>query len=88
MRVDYSSIIAQRQLSTAAQCTGGSTRGQIRLVPMDVALIAGIVMLVLWAAGTFFLDAPGWINLLLSAGVFIIIWRIVVRGTATSTHKP
>lgn len=55
---------------------------------MDVALIAGIVMLVLWAAGTFFLDAPGWINLLLSAGVFIIIWRIVVRGTATSTHKP
>ena len=56
---------------------------------MDVALLAGIVMLALWLAGTFFLDAPGWINLLLSAGVFVIIWRIVVRGTAKSTtHKP
>ena len=56
---------------------------------MDVMLLAGIIMLVLWAAGTFFLDAPGWINLLLSAGVFVIIWRIVVRGTGKSTtHKP
>jgi hypothetical protein len=55
---------------------------------MDVGLLAGIVMLALWLAGTFFLDAPGWINLLLSAGVFIIIWRIVVHGTKPTTHKP
>jgi hypothetical protein len=47
---------------------------------MDVGLIAGLVMLVLWAAGTFFLDAPGWINLLLSVGVFVIIWRITIRA--------
>ena len=55
---------------------------------MDVALIAGIVMLVLWAAGTFFLEAPGWINLLLSVGVFIIIWRIVVRASGSTTPRP
>ena len=56
---------------------------------MDVGLIAGIVMLVLWAAGTFFLDAPGWINLLLSVGVFIVIWRIVTRdATKTSQRGP
>jgi len=55
---------------------------------MDVALIAGIVMLVLWAAGTFFLEAPGWINLLLSVGVFLIIWRIVVRGSGTGSTTP
>ena len=48
---------------------------------MDVGLIAGIVMLALWAAGTFFLEAPGWINLLLSAGMFLIIWRIVIRDS-------
>lgn len=48
---------------------------------MDVWFIAGIVMLVLWAVGTFFLDAPGWINLLLSVGMFVVIWRIVVRGS-------
>ena len=55
---------------------------------MDVALIAGIVMLVLWAAGTFFLDAPGWINLLLSVGVFVVIWRIVVRASGSTTPRP
>lgn len=54
---------------------------------MDVGFIAGIVMLVLWAAGTFFLEAPGWINVLLTAGVFLVIWRIVVRD-ASSTSEP
>ena len=55
---------------------------------MDVALIAGIVMLILWAAGTFFLDAPGWINLLLSAGVFVVIWRITVRTAKSTNTRP
>src|SRR5690242_5258387 len=54
------------------QCTGATLAGQIRLLLMDVGLIAGFVMLVLWAAGTFFLDAPGWINALLSVGVFVV----------------
>jgi hypothetical protein len=53
---------------------------------MDVGLVAGIVMLVLWVAGTFFLEAPGWINLLFSVGVFVVIWRIVMR-TSTATKK-
>ncbi len=54
---------------------------------MDVALLAAIVMLVLWAAGTFFFDAPGWMNLLLSVGVFLVIWRIVVRGSFKTTKN-
>ena len=53
---------------------------------MDVGLIAGIVMLALWAAGTFFLDAPGWINLLLSVGVFVVIWRIVARNVSKTNQ--
>ena len=55
---------------------------------MDVALIAGIVMLILWAAGTFFLDAPGWIDLLLSAGVFVVIWRITMRTAGRTNNRP
>jgi hypothetical protein len=43
---------------------------------MDVGLFAAIALLAVWAAGTFLFDAPGWINLLLSAGVFLLIWRI------------
>ena len=53
---------------------------------MDLGLISGVTMLLLWAAGTFFFEAPGWMNLLLSVGVFLIIWRIVMR-TSTRTTK-
>ena len=48
---------------------------------MDIGLIAGIVMLVVWAIVTFVFEGPGWIHLLLSVGVFLVIYRIVVRGT-------
>lgn len=48
---------------------------------MDLGIIAAIVMLIGWAVVTYAGDAPGWVHLLLSAGVFIVIWRIVVRGT-------
>ena len=51
---------------------------------MDVALLSALVMLVLWAVGTFFFDAPGWINLLLSAGMFVLIWRITTRVQITN----
>ena len=55
---------------------------------MDLWTIAGIVMLVAWAIGTFVLGAPGWIHLLLTVGVFVVLWRIIVRGTpeADVTH--
>jgi hypothetical protein len=46
---------------------------------MDVGLLAAILLLVLWVVGTFFLDAPGWINLALSVGVFLLIWRVTIR---------
>ena len=48
---------------------------------MDLGILAAIAMLVVWAVATFMLEAPGWIHLLLSAGVFLLIYRIVVRGT-------
>ena len=48
---------------------------------MDLGIIAGIVMLVGWAIATFFFDAPGWVHFFLTAGVTMIIWRIVARGT-------
>ncbi len=48
---------------------------------MDAWIIAAVVMLLAWAGLTFASDAPGWVHLLLTAGVFVLIWRIVVRGT-------
>ena len=48
---------------------------------MDLGIIIAVAMLVLWAVGTFVFEAPGYIHLLLTAGVFLLIWRIVVRGS-------
>ena len=47
---------------------------------MDIGIISALAMLVVWAVGTFAFEAPGYIHALLTAGVFLLIWRIVVRG--------
>ena len=51
------------------------------ILRMDLGIVAAIAMLVVWAFATFTTEAPGWVHALLTAGVFILIWRIVVRGT-------
>ena len=48
---------------------------------MDLGIIAAIVMLVVWAIVTFTTTAPGWIHILLTMGMFLLIYRIAVRGT-------
>jgi hypothetical protein len=53
---------------------------------MDLGIIAAIALLAVWAVGTFAFDAPGWIHLLLSVGLFVLMWRIVVAGTRR--HAP
>jgi hypothetical protein len=55
---------------------------------MDLGILAGILMLVVWAVATFVYEAPGWIHLLLSAGLFVVMWRIVVRGTRRDVPRP
>jgi hypothetical protein len=55
---------------------------------VDVGIIVGLIMLVVWAVFVFFVNnAPGFIHLLLTLGVFIVIWRIVARG-APMPPKP
>jgi hypothetical protein len=54
---------------------------------MDLGIIVGLALLIVWAVGTWAFDAPGWINLLLSIGVFLVIYRIVVKGTPTPKTK-
>ena len=48
---------------------------------MDLGIIAAVAMLIVWAVVTFTTSAPGWIHLLLTMGVSLLIYRIVVRGT-------
>ena len=54
---------------------------------MDAGIILAIVMLIVWAVGTFAFSAPGWIHVLLTLGVFVLIWRVVVRGTSAKPRE-
>ena len=46
---------------------------------MDIGIIAAVAMLLVWAVGTFMYEAPGWIHLLLTLGVSLLVWRIVAQ---------
>jgi predicted alpha/beta hydrolase len=55
--------------------------GILPQTPMDRYILAAVVMLAVWAGVTFTTEAPGWIHLLLTAGVALLIGRIVARNT-------
>ena len=55
---------------------------------MDIGILAALAMLVVWGIATFALEAPGYVHLLLTAGVFLLIWRIVALGTRRSGPPP
>ena len=52
-----------------------------------VGVPLSLVMLAAWAAVTFTIEAPGWIHILLTAGVFLLIYSIVARGTPPATRR-
>ncbi len=47
---------------------------------MDLGIIIGLALIIIWAIGALVFSGPGWVHLLLTVGVFVIIWRIVVTG--------
>ena len=56
---------------------------------MDVGIIAAIAMLVVWAVITFIVnDAPGITHALLTAGLSLLIWRIVSRSEPRAGPPP
>jgi uncharacterized membrane protein len=48
---------------------------------MDVGVITAVAMLVVWAVVALGYNGPGWIHLLLTGGVTLLIYRVVARGT-------
>ena len=55
---------------------------------MDFGILGAIAMLAIWAFVTFTTDAPGYIHLLLTLGVFLLIWRITVRSSRKPSGPP
>ena len=54
---------------------------------MDPIIIAAVAILAIWAGVTFTTAAPGWIHLLLTAGMFLLIWRIVTRPSKSGKNS-
>ena len=50
-------------------------------------MLGAIALLVLWAFAALVMDGPGWVHGFLTLGVFLLIYRIVVRGTQNA-RKP
>ncbi len=55
---------------------------------MDLGIITAVGMLIVWGVVTFRGDAPGWIHVLLTLGVFLLIYRIAIRGTHRAGRRP
>jgi hypothetical protein len=55
---------------------------------MDLGIIAAVAMLVVWVVAALVYNGPGWVHLLLTLGVFLLIWRIVVRGDRRHPKPP
>ena len=55
---------------------------------MDLGIIIAIVLLIVWAIGALVMQGPGWIHLLLTVGVSLLIFRIVVSTSGESKRPP
>ena len=55
---------------------------------MDLGIIAAVAMLIVWVIAALVYNGPGWVHLLLTLGVFLLIWRIVVRGDRRHPKPP
>ncbi len=78
----FAPLLVAKAQSRTGTSAGQSPRARERGVFMDLGILAAVAMLAVWAVGTFFFEAPGWLHILLTAGLFLLIWRITVRGTS------
>ena len=54
---------------------------------MDLGIIAALVLLIVWAIAALVKEGPGWVHLLLTIGVSLLIYRIVARGSSPDSVK-
>ena len=55
---------------------------------MNLGIVAAIVLLLVWAIGALVMQGPGWIHLLLTIGVSLLIYSIVIRSSRASESPP
>ena len=55
---------------------------------MDRWIAGAVAILLVWVVLVFTTEAAGWVHLLLTGGVFLLIWRIVARDTPSGPAEP
>jgi len=55
---------------------------------MDLGIVGAIVLIIVWAIGALVMQGPGWIHLLLTVGVSLLIYRIVARSADQPKEPP
>ena len=55
---------------------------------MDLGIIVALIVLIVWAIGALVIQGPGWIHLLLTIGVSLLIFRIVARSSGETKDPP
>jgi membrane-bound ClpP family serine protease len=48
----------------------------------DPLLLLALLLLGIWAIAALVYEGPGWVHALFTAGLFLLIYRIVVLGTS------
>jgi len=51
---------------------------------MDLRILGALALLLIWAIAALVLEGPGWVHLLLTIGVSLLIYGIVVRTSSRS----
>ena len=54
---------------------------------MDAGVITAVAMLLVWAVAALAFDGPGWVHMLLTLGVSLLIYRVVLRGTRAPADR-
>lgn len=55
---------------------------------MDLGVIGALALLVIWVIAALVFEGPGWVHLLLTVGVSLLIYRIVARGSTLNDTPP
>jgi uncharacterized membrane protein len=48
---------------------------------MNLGIVGAMVLLLIWAVAALVTEGPGWVHLLLTVGVSLLIYSIVVRSS-------
>ena len=54
---------------------------------MDLWIAGAVALLVGWAALVLTTEAAGWVHMMLTGGLFLLIWRIVARDTPSGPRS-